>query len=135
MARIQKCCRSELSKDIAKIYADNFKFKDFVLKDSVSNNIWFDDNSFAQWHDVDGIKILAILTQDKNNRPYVENMTDESGALSVNNFVLFCKACDIVHEVPSGTIVQIDGKRYQVLSSQRILNNSVWRIKISMCEG
>lgn len=122
-----------IDRDILKLYAQPLKFSGHVLKDTCDINIWFDDETFAKWRDVDGVRILTIMTQDKTNQPISENISDSSGYLSMNNFVLYCKACDIVQDVKTGTVVRIDGKMYQVNSAQKILNDSVWRFRVNSC--
>lgn len=125
-------CRG-IDRDILKLYAEPLKFREFALKDTCDINLWFDDETFAEWRDVDGVRILAVITQDKRNQPIIDDIRDASGVLSMDNFVMFAKSCDIVQDVKTGTVVRIDGKMYQINSAQKILNDSVWRFRLCAC--
>ena len=115
-------------KAIHDVYSRDKTFLDFVAQDLDDNAVWFNSSEFARFHDINGTRILSILTSDAQSRKidirvgYDENPE----GISKSRGILFCRAQEIVRP-ESGALMKVDGKRYTV-SEARLIQDQVWRI-------
>ena len=122
-------------KAIHDVYSRDKTFLDFLAQDLDDNAAWFNSSEFARFHDINGTRILSVLTSDTQSRKidirvgYDENPE----GISKSRGILFCRAQEI--GMPeSGALMKVDGKRYTV-SEARLIQDQVWRIVLEGNNG
>lgn len=121
-------------KAIHDIYARDETFIDHVAHDLDNGAVWFNDAEFARWHDLNGRKILSILTSDRRGQRLNIKVNDDSPELLRKSVgVFFCRAQDIKGSWQSGAPIRIDGRQYTV-SEAKLLQDQVWRISLEANE-
>ena len=116
-------------KSIHDIYSRKRTFLDFLARDLDDDCVWFNNSEFARFHDVNGKKILSILTADTKNKKLditIDGHTPEG--ISKGSGVLYVRAKDFKGEVTLGKI-KIDGKSY-IVSEAHLIQDQVWRISL-----
>ena len=106
---------SSLERELKKIYAESESVIGSIHDDILSHECFFDDHAFARIHDVNGHKILGILTRVKNSRVY----DSQTGILSRNECLFLCRASD-VRDIQVNQILRINGRAYYVSESEKV---------------
>ena len=125
----------KMLKAIHDIYSRDETFLDFLAHDLEDDSVWFNNSEFARFHDIDGEKILSILTSDTRTQSLNINIVNEknSEGISRSRAVLYCRAQEI-SGVNSDQPLRIDGKLYTV-SEARLIQDQVWRIVLEANNG
>lgn len=131
MVRIQE--RSSIERETQKIYSEPNTLKRQIVKDSENELIFFDENAFAKWRDIDGVRILTVLTTAKYSAP-LRDSNDYSDALSFKTKYLYCKAKDIKRKPLIDTVIRVDGLAYRIVEASPALNGQAWKIEIASSE-
>lgn len=118
----------QFQNEILEIYSREKSFIDFESLDLATGKVFFNNSEFARYHDIDGKKILGILTSDIRNKKLVNASTDVKNAKSYtqSSSVLFVRVCDIRGVIKAGISLRLDGELYLV--SEAIREGQVWRI-------
>lgn len=125
----------KMLKAIHDLYSRDETFLDFLAHDLEDDSVWFNNSEFARFHDIDGEKILSILTSDTRTQSLNINIGNEknSEGISRSRAVLYCRAQEI-SGVNSDQPLRIDGKLYTV-SEARLIQDQVWRIVLEANNG
>lgn len=118
---------AKMIQSIHDIYTQGRTFLDEVASDLEDGAVWFNSSEFARYHDIDGVKILSVLTSDRRTQSvnvHVDGATPEG--VSKSRGILFCRAQEI-SGVNADQPLRIDGKMYTV-SEARLIQDQVWRI-------
>ena len=102
--------------------------KESIHDDMLSHECFFDENTFAEYYDIDGRKILGILTGSKGTRVY----DSERGVLSQSEQMFMCR-CDDVSDVRVNNIIRINGKAYYVTEAVKV-QGMYWKIRMLVNE-
>ena len=113
------------------IYARDETFLDHLAHDLDDDAVWFNNSEFARFHDVNGKKILSILTSDSRSQKLNIRINDSQNpaGVSKSSGVLFCRVQDIKGNIESGSGLKLDGRRYKV-SEASLIQEQVWRITL-----
>lgn len=110
----------------SEIYSRKKTFIDFEAQDLASGAVWFNNCEFARYHNLDGKKILAVLTGNvKNKAVNLASSKDKEGYAKSSGIVFF-RACDIKGVMKAGASLTLDGELYTI--SEAILEGQVWKI-------
>lgn len=115
-------------KAIHDVYSRDETFLDFFAHDLDDDIAWFNNSEFARFHDINGTRILSVLTSDTQSRKidirvgYDENPE----GIRKSGGILFCRAQEI-SGVNAEQPLRVDGKMYTV-SEARLIQDQVWRI-------
>lgn len=115
-----------LQRGLRKLYAQPNSLKSQEFQDL---ECWFNLEEFAEFHDIDGKKILGVFTSDIFGKKFVEANQDISGMVSKSNGILFLR-CEDVGNVNVDMPLRLDGKLYQIEEAVK-LGNIIWRLKLS----
>ena len=122
-------------KAIHDVYSRDKTFLDFLAQDLDDNAAWFNSSEFARFHDINGTRILSVLTSDAQSRKidirvgYDENPE----GVSKSRGILFCRAQEI-SGVNAEQPLRVEGKMYTV-SEARLIQDQVWRIVLEANNG
>ena len=119
----------KMLKAIHDLYARDETFLDFLAYDLDDGAVWFNNSEFARFHNVNGRKILSILTSDTRTQTLNIHVSEDQNPDGVTRSqgILFCRVQDIKGEITSGQRMKLDGRLYRV-SEARMLQEQVWRI-------
>ena len=117
-------------KAIHDIYARDETFLDFVAHDLDDGANWFNNSEFARFHDVNGKKILSVLTTDLRTQGIKIRLVSSENPEGVTKAqaVLFCRVHDM-KSVKSGSKFKLDGRLYLV-SEATLIQEQIWRISL-----
>lgn len=118
-------------KVIHDLYAREETFLDFVAHDLDNGAVWFNNSEFARFHNVNGKKILSILTSDMRSRTINIRINEDQNpeGVSKSSGILFCRAQDIRGNIKSGQLLELNGREYTV-SEARLIQDQIWRITL-----
>jgi hypothetical protein len=106
-------------------------FKEQVKKDVESGAAWFSEDEFADWHDVNGKRILCVFCADK--RMMDQNVSDRKRerpeGVHLNRGVLFLRAADVVGVPKRGQKMKLDGRLYTV-DEARPIGGAALRVEL-----
>ncbi|MBQ3396223.1 MAG: hypothetical protein IJG34_11315 [Synergistaceae bacterium] len=120
--------RSSLGRELKKIYAEPESLIGSIHDDMLSHECFFDMNAFARMHDVNGHKILGILTRVKYSRVY----DSQTGILSRNECMFLCRVSD-VRDIQVNQVLRINGRAYYVSESEKV-QGVYWRVNLRVNE-
>ena len=117
-------------KAIHDIYSRDETFLDFVAHDLDDGANWFNNSEFARFHDINGKKILSVLTTDLRTRGIKIRLgsTENPEGITKAQAVLFCRAQD-VKNIKSGSKIKLDGRLYLV-GEAVLIQEQIWRISL-----
>ena len=84
--------------------------KQFVSRDVRDNRIWFDPGAFGKMIDINGRRILGVMTGARLNE---DRQTPGTEGYARASMRLYVRTCD-VSGVNAGSQLRIDGKIYVV---------------------
>ena len=87
---------------------------------------YFNLFEFAEYHDIDGEKILGVFTSDVRA---MRNANQDFDLINKAHGILFLK-CEDVSNVNVEQPLRLDGKLYQVEEAVK-LGNVIWRLKLT----
>ena len=119
-----------LIREIKKLYGERKSIIESIRDDVMNHECFFDDNLFARWYDVDGHKILGVLTNSRAIREY--NGQSDIGTIGRQVLVFMCRASDISY-VKENQVIRINGKNYYVTEARKI-QDVYWRIELTVNE-
>lgn len=99
-----------------------------IHEDVKNYECFFDSEAFAEVLNINGRKVLGILTQSKHSRVY----DSLSGVLMNSGMVMFLRASEVAG-VNVNEVLKVNGKSYLVRDA-RVLGDSVWRIELGAYE-
>lgn len=99
---------------------DSRPLNEFVNEDL---GVWLNGFEFARPHNIDGKKILSVLTSNKRAKILIG---PDGQKLNDSEMILFVKKSD-VKKVMSNQSVKIDGKIYLIKDAQDI-QGVIWKI-------
>lgn len=102
------------------LYDVGRKFADFVNEDL---GVWLNVFEFARPHNIDGKKILSVLTSNKRANKIA---IPDGNSLNDSEMVLFVKKKDVKNVIANQS-VKIDGKIYLIKDAQDI-QGVMWKI-------
>lgn len=114
-----------LARDLRKLYAQPLNFVSQVNSDVDNILLWFDDNTFARYHDINGHKVLSVLTSNIHSQSF--NFNNVEG-VSRASAILFMKCADVV-SFDADEPLRVDGKLYTVQEAVKI-QDAVWRVSL-----
>ena len=125
----------KMLKAIHDIYARDKTFIDFLAHDLDDSAVWFNSSEFARFHDLDGEKVLSILTSDTRSQPLNIKIGDGaySEGVSKSREILLCRAQEI-SGLNAEQPLRVDGKLYTI-SEARLIQDQVWRIVLEANDG
>ena len=111
------------------IYARNETFLDYLAHDLDDNIAWFNNSEFARYHDIDGRKILSILTSDTRTQAINLNLADHNDPVGLRKSrgVLFCRAQEIEGVFAADQSLRVDGRLYTIAEAS-LIQDQVWRV-------
>lgn len=115
----------DLARELRKLYAQPSNFSLQVSKDTDNCELWFDVNTFARYHDINGHKILSVLTSNTHSQKFFLNNIE---GVSRSQVVLFVKCADVL-DFNADEPLRVDGKLFTVLEAVKI-QDVVWRITL-----
>ncbi len=117
----------DLDRGLAKLYSQSNTQKDQRENDLAC---WFNLQEFAEYHDIDGHKILGVMTSDIRGQRAQQAMfsNDNAYGVSKSNAKLFLKVCD-VDNINTDQPLRIDGRLYQVTQCVKI-GGVIWSISL-----
>jgi hypothetical protein len=105
-------------------------FREQVRLDAESGAAWFNENEFADWHDVNGKRLLCVLCADRRMTDIPRRKESERPeGVHLNRGVLFLRAGDVVGVPRRGQKLTVDGRLYTV-DEARPIGGSVLRIEL-----
>ncbi|MBQ7263482.1 MAG: hypothetical protein IJR14_07150 [Synergistaceae bacterium] len=116
------------------IYGEGETFREQFARDMDDGAAWFDIDEFARMHDVDGVKVMAVLAMDRRARPVGPRASDgDLAGISRPRGILFVRAQEV--GVPQADQpIRLDGRLYTVADA-RLLQDAIWRIELEANEG
>ena len=125
----------KMLKAIHDIYSRDKTFIDFLAHDLDDSAVWFNSSEFARFHDLDGEKVLSILTSDTRSQPLNIKIGDGaySEGVSKSRLILLCRAQEI-SGLNAEQPLRVDGKLYTI-SEARLIQDQVWRIVLEANDG
>lgn len=132
MERSEGSSLVDFAREAMNIYRGWQTLHEAVKEDVSDPELWFDDEEFARWLDVDGHKVLGVLVQDRKTQRH-EIPSNEGEGYAKGRMLLFVRAKDI-KGVKARQTIRIDGKIYVVESGHEI-QGVVRKIELSSVEG
>ncbi len=124
-----------MSDDLLEIYEKPETFQDSLAHDLDDGAVWFNAEEFGRFHDIDGVKILAVFAADRRTQTFDVRIgvnQNPDGVLKSRG-VLFVRAQEI-EGVKAGQQLRLDGRLYLVVEA-KILQSQVWRIVLEANES
>lgn len=105
--------------------------KEQVKKDVESGAAWFNEDEFADWHDVNGKRILCVFCADKRmaEQNVSEKEKERPEGVHLNRGVLFLRSDDVVGVPKRGQKLKIDGRLYTV-GEARPIGGAALRVEL-----
>lgn len=98
-------------------------------------NAWFNNFEFADFHDIDGVKVLSLFVSDRRGKVVNVILGDEQNPEGIvkSRGILFIRAQEI-EGVKAGQSLHLDGRLYLIVDC-RLIQNQVWRIELEANES
>lgn len=121
--------------EFLEIYKDGNNFHDNLAQDLDDGVVWFNPDEFGRFHDIDGVKILAVFAADRRSQTLDIRFDASQNPEGVfkSRGVLFVRAQEI-EGVQAGQSLRLDGRLYTVAEA-RLLQSQVWRIVLEANES
>ncbi len=89
-------------------------FKEFYQEDL--DNVFFDEEEFAERHTIDGKECVIILTDETRQRPYLRrtDLNPKETAVNKTSQVIYIRDKELERKVTSGAMINLDGNKYFV---------------------
>lgn len=108
--------------------------KQQIQEDVKDGAAWWNEDEFADWHDVNGKRIMCVFIGDSRMKEAgARKMEERPEGLHVNRGVLFLRAADAVGVPRRGQKIRVDGRLYAV-DEARLIGGSVMRIGLEANE-
>lgn len=105
-------------------------FKEQLQRDVEIGAAWFNEEEFADWHDVNGKRILCVFCSDKRMGEYEpRKISERPEGVHVNRGVLFLRAGDVVGVPKRGQKLKVDGRLYTV-DEARPIGGAALRVEL-----
>lgn len=88
-------------------------FKDKLEKDL--KNVFFNQNEFAEYHDIDGQQVLAIIESDQFNERPKDQLYHLTNGIYRSSITIYVKSADYDKPV-IGQRISVDEEDYYVVS-------------------
>jgi len=120
-------------KELLELYSDDTTFREQVGHDLEDGAAWFNLDEFGKHHDIEGKKVLAVLTGDMREQTITVNSRESTVGIAKSRGILFVRA-DEISGIKAEQILRLDARLYTVAEA-RILQDSVWRIVLEANES
>lgn len=124
---------AEFLSDLLEIYNET-GFHAEVEKDLNDGSVWFNPAEFGRYHDIEGVKVLAVFTADRRSKVIdIRNRSDENPEGVVKSGgVLFVRASELMG-ARAGQQIRLDSRLYRVVEAT-LIQAAVWRITLEANE-
>ena len=77
------------------------------------DNVFFDEEEFAERHMIDGKECVVILTDETRQRPYLRrtDLNPKETAVNKTSQVIYIRDTELERKVTSGAMIDLDGKK------------------------
>ncbi|MGI6252130.1 MAG: hypothetical protein ACOYJV_01705 [Aminivibrio sp.] len=105
-----------------------------IRRDVEDGAVWWNEDEFADWHDVNGKRILCVFCSDKRMGEYEpRKISERPEGVHVNRGVLFLRAGDALGVPRRGQKIRVDGRLYTVIEA-RLIGGAAMRIELEANE-
>ncbi len=100
--------------------SENRTFKETAQDDLVKRRVWFDDTEMADYHDINGSRILCVFDRYESAVASVESGRTGNFArsgmsgLQTDLYLLFIRADECGDEPRIGGEIKVDGRKFYV---------------------
>lgn len=85
--------------------------KEQIAADLEDGAVWFNEDDFAAWHEINGARVLCIMGCMENGAEKIGRLT---GGVDIDSSSLFIRAREFTRRPKTGESIDIDGTRYRI---------------------
>lgn len=111
-------------------------FKEQLQRDVEIGAAWFNEDEFADWHDVNGKRVLCVFSGDRRmiEQQSARKERERSEGVFLNRGVLYLRQEDTVGVPKRGQKLKVDGRLYTV-DEARPIGGAVLRIDLEVYDS